>query len=64
VSAGKPDVHGVFARSVVGFSCLSNTLNLFVSLVLMTYISVVLLLSGYQADEQRMLKGYEEIISK
>jgi len=39
-------------------------LNLFVSLVLMTYISVVLLLSGYQADEQRMLKGYEEIISK
>lgn len=30
----------------------------------MTYMSVVLLLSGYQADEQRMLKGYEEIISK
>ena len=32
------------------------------SLVLMTYYGVVLLLSGYQADEQHILKQYRAII--
>lgn len=32
------------------------------SLVLMTYHGVVLLMSGYQADEEKILKQYREIV--
>lgn len=33
-------------------------------LVLMTYQGVVLLLSGYQADEQRLLREYKAVVDK
>lgn len=34
------------------------------SLVLMTYYGVVLLLTGYQADEQHILKQYRAMIDQ
>ncbi|KAG6897584.1 hypothetical protein C0993_007415 [Termitomyces sp. T159_Od127] len=45
VSAGKSDVHSVFA-----------------GLVLMTYHGVVLLLSGYQADEAYIIRQYKAVV--
>ena len=36
----------------------------YASLVLMTYYGVVLLLSGYQADEKHILKQYRAIVDK
>ncbi|KAF5389207.1 hypothetical protein D9757_003471 [Collybiopsis confluens] len=38
--------------------------GVFAGLVLMTYHGVVLLLSGYQADEQRILREYESIVTR
>ena len=38
--------------------------SVFASLTLMTYHGVVLLLSGYQADEQHILKQYRAIVDK
>ena len=30
----------------------------------MTYSNMILSLSGYQADEQKLLKGLEEVVSR
>ncbi|PPQ84113.1 hypothetical protein CVT24_002376 [Panaeolus cyanescens] len=38
--------------------------GVFAGLVLMTYHGVVLLLSGYQSDEKRLLKEYKAIVDK
>lgn len=34
------------------------------SLVLMTYFNMILSLSGYQANEQKLLKELEEVVSR
>jgi len=38
--------------------------SVFAGLALMTYYSVVLLMSGYQADEKYILKQYKIIVDK
>ncbi|KAF5323694.1 hypothetical protein D9619_012882 [Psilocybe cf. subviscida] len=38
--------------------------GVFAGLALMTYYGVVLLLSGYQADEEKLLKEYREIVDR
>ena len=38
--------------------------GVFAGLVLMTYLGVVLLLGGYQADEKRILLDYKTIVDK
>ncbi|KZT71236.1 hypothetical protein DAEQUDRAFT_763848 [Daedalea quercina L-15889] len=67
VSANFSDVHGVFAGALtdmrrLGF-CGSGCADL-LRLALMTYHGVVLLLSGYQADEQHILRQYRAIVDK
>ncbi|KAG6809489.1 hypothetical protein H0H92_016051 [Tricholoma furcatifolium] len=65
VSAGKKDVHSVFSGRVVHSSTFFLSLHLtpiVLRLVLMTYYGVVLLLSGYQADEAHIIKQYKAIV--
>jgi hypothetical protein len=38
--------------------------GVFAGLVLMTYRGAVLLFSGYQADEEKLLKEYREIVDR
>ena len=68
LAASKEDVHGVFAGSVNAFGCRvwSEFLMQFAlsRLVLMTYHGVVLLLSGYQANEDKLLAEYRAIVDK
>jgi len=59
------DVHSVFAGLV---ACTLLPLltrgSWSPSLVLMTYYGVVLLLSGYQADESHILKQYKAMVDR
>lgn len=66
VSAAKKDVHSVFAGWVSRRSGPHSFIHFVfqTSLVLMTYHGVVLLLSGYQADEAHIIKQYKAIVDK
>ncbi|CCO30679.1 Mitochondrial outer membrane protein IML2 [Rhizoctonia solani AG-1 IB] len=67
VAAGvENDVHSAFAAINISISALPahSVLSrcLFGSLVLMTYNGVVLLLAGWQADEERIVRQYREML--
>jgi hypothetical protein len=54
----------VFAGYERSSPCRALQYSLNYRLVLMTYHGVVLLLSGYQADEAHMIKQYKAIVSR
>ncbi|CAE6427548.1 unnamed protein product [Rhizoctonia solani] len=61
VAAGvENDVHSAFAAINISFS--AHFPPSFGSLVLMTYNGVVLLLAGWQADEERIVRQYREML--
>jgi Protein of unknown function (DUF3808) len=65
LSAGKQDVHGVFSGFVlllVPTKALPTEVPS--RLVLMTYYGVVLLLSGWQADEAKLIEEIRGIIDR
>lgn len=64
VSAARSDVHAVFAGYVL--LCVQSLLEFYVDsrLVLMTYYGVVLLMTGYQADEEHIVRQYKGIVNK
>ena len=64
VSSTKLDLHGVFARFVLHRVYIFVSVKLLNSLVLITYSNMILALSGYQADEQRVLREVEETVSR
>ena len=64
VSAARKDVHGVFAGYSIDFSTLCFSHWHPFSLSLMTYYGVVLLMSGYQANEQHIVKQYRAIVDR
>ena len=51
---------GLFHISCIDFM----SVNISNSLVLMTYLNTILALSGYQADEQRLLREVQDIVSR
>ena len=60
VSVAKKDIHSVFAKYVSSFiTSVQPPLDV---LSLITYYSIILLLSGLQADEARILKQYKAIV--
>ncbi|KAF8688969.1 hypothetical protein RHS03_09376, partial [Rhizoctonia solani] len=61
VAAGvENDVHSAFAAINISFS--AHFLPYLGSLVLMTYNGVVLLLAGWQADEERIVRQYRDML--
>lgn len=76
VSAARSDVHAVFAGCVFSVLILlwwgtflefkSDTFLSVVDsrLVLMTYYGVILLMTGYQADEEHIVRQYKGIVNK
>jgi hypothetical protein len=64
VSAAKQDVHSVFAGQANSDLLNCRCSRQIFSLTLMTYYGVVLLLSGYQADETRIMAQYQAIVDR
>ena len=63
---GPGDIHAVFAGCVLSlfFFPLELTRRVTFRLVLMTYHGTVLLLSGWQADENHILRQYRAILDR
>lgn len=64
MSAAREDVHAIFSGYALG-SFLRNVPHVCMSrLVLMTYYGIVLLMSGYQADEKHIVRQYKGIVER
>lgn len=64
VAAARNDTHSVFAGSVNSVSLFWIQISLKIRLVLMTYHGVVLLLSGYQANESKIFDEYQDLVDR
>lgn len=64
VSAARSDVHAVFSGYAIAYFPRNMPHVCMSRLVLMTYYGVVLLMSGYQADERHIISQYKGIVQR